>query len=185
MDRTTVDLSGYPDLVVLYLGMRVNLLRGVATLLGFGPKISAAANDKPDGLLAHENIIYSLFPLHIGMRQYWRDFDSLEAWARSEPHKIWWQGFLKDQKGTGFWHEAYFRRGGFEAVYVNVPAKLGLRQFAPEVQARGPMFTSRQRAGRAQERTGPPPVVAEEALYPGQAGHQAQVEPGTPENKNS
>lgn len=183
MDRTTVDLSGYPDLVVLYLGMRVNLLRGVATLLGFGPKISAAAKDKPDGLLAHENIIYSLFPLHIGMRQYWRDFDSLEAWARSEPHKLWWQSFLKDQKGTGFWHEAYFRRGGFEAVYVNVPTKLGLRQFAPEVQARGPMFTSRQRAGRSGERAGPAPVVAEEVLYERPVGDQPAANAGAPDGK--
>jgi hypothetical protein len=26
VDRRTVDLSGYPDLVVIYLGMRVNTL---------------------------------------------------------------------------------------------------------------------------------------------------------------
>jgi hypothetical protein len=38
--RRTVDLSQYPDLVVIYLGMRVNVLRGVKTLFGFGPKIS-------------------------------------------------------------------------------------------------------------------------------------------------
>lgn len=66
LERETVDLSAYPDLVVLYLGMRVNLLRGVATLLGFGPKIDSAARAKPDGLLGHERIIYSLLPLHIG-----------------------------------------------------------------------------------------------------------------------
>jgi pimeloyl-ACP methyl ester carboxylesterase len=40
------------------------------------------------------------------MRQYWRDFDSLERWARSLPHKAWWQEFLRDSGGTGFWHEA-------------------------------------------------------------------------------
>src|SRR5687768_16109326 len=27
------------------------------------------------------------------MRQYWRDFESLESWARSEPHRVWWQQF--------------------------------------------------------------------------------------------
>jgi len=27
------------------------------------------------------------------MRQYWRDFDVLENWARSEPHTQWWQEF--------------------------------------------------------------------------------------------
>ena len=40
--RETVDLGQYPDLVVIYLGMRVNSLTGFKTLLGFGPKIAAA-----------------------------------------------------------------------------------------------------------------------------------------------
>ena len=77
--RQTVDLTQYPDLVVIYLGMRVNALAGIKTLFGFGPKISYSVAAKPDGLLLHENIIYSLFPLHAGMRQYWRDFQSLET----------------------------------------------------------------------------------------------------------
>lgn len=164
MDRRTVRLSQYPDLVVLYLGMRVNAFRGIKTLLGFGPKISAVGRDMPDGLLAHDNIIYSLFPLHIGMRQYWRDFESLENWARSEPHRLWWREFLRDPKGTGFWHEAYFMRGGMEAVYVDVPQIFGFRKFAEEVPAKGTMFSSRQRAGREGDATSPS-VVAESELY--------------------
>jgi hypothetical protein len=67
--RQTVDLSAYPDLVVVYLGMTVNALTGVKTLLGFGLKIDSVAA-RPDGLLLHENIFYSFFPLHFGMRQY-------------------------------------------------------------------------------------------------------------------
>ena len=66
--RETVNLSEYPDLVVIYLGMRVNALTGIKTLLGFGPKISQAVNAKPAGLLLHENLLYSL--RHFGMRQY-------------------------------------------------------------------------------------------------------------------
>jgi hypothetical protein len=31
-NRQTVDLSGFPDLVVIYLGMRVNRPRGLRTL---------------------------------------------------------------------------------------------------------------------------------------------------------
>jgi hypothetical protein len=57
---------------------------------------------------------------HLGMRQYWRDFDALEAWARSTPHREWWRDFLRSSPGTGFWHEAYFMRGGMEAVYDDV-----------------------------------------------------------------
>ena len=33
---------------------------------------------RSDGLLLHENLLLSLIQPHGGMRQYWRDFDSLE-----------------------------------------------------------------------------------------------------------
>jgi hypothetical protein len=33
-----------------------------------------------------ENLIWSLVPSHLGMRQYWRDLDRLERWTRSGPH---------------------------------------------------------------------------------------------------
>ena len=59
VERRTVNLSAYPDLVVIYLGMRVNRIAGIKTLLGFGPKISSSAAAHPDGLLRHETIIYS------------------------------------------------------------------------------------------------------------------------------
>lgn len=163
--RMTVDLSNYPDLVVIYLGMRVNFLRGIKTLLGFGPKIQDAVKAKPDGLLLHENFIFSLFPLHLGFREYWRDFSSLEAWARSEPHRAWWKGFLRDSGGTGFWHETYFSRGGIEAIYDDLPTPLGLMAFAPSREAKGPMFGARQRLGIAGQPTAPPPV-AEQDLNP-------------------
>ena len=47
--RQTVDLSSFPDLVVIYLGMKVRSLRGLLTLLSFGPRISAAVAQKPRG----------------------------------------------------------------------------------------------------------------------------------------
>lgn len=43
--RRTVDLSGYPDLVVIDLGMRVNAWYGLKTLLGFGPRIQPGVGD--------------------------------------------------------------------------------------------------------------------------------------------
>jgi hypothetical protein len=159
VERRTVDLSAYPGLVVIYLGMRVNTWTGLKTLLGIGPQITRAVEQKPDGLLLHENLIFSLFPPHLGMRQYWRDFDALEAWSRSTPHRTWWENFLRSSGGTGFWHEAYFMSGGMEAVYDDVPVRLGFAQFAPVVPARGAMFSARTRAKRPG--TPLPPVVAE------------------------
>ena len=41
VDRRTVDLSAYPDLVVIYLGMRVNAFAGLKRLLGLGPQTPA------------------------------------------------------------------------------------------------------------------------------------------------
>jgi Domain of unknown function (DUF4188) len=164
VERRTVDLSGYPDLVVIYLGMRVNAWNGLKTLIGFGPQIDAATKAKPEGLLLHENLIFSIVPLHSGMRQYWRDFDSLERWARSEPHRIWWQRFLRDTGGTGFWHETYFARGGIEAIYDDLPKPIGMMKFAPLKPARGPMFSARTRAGRDPAGT-TVPILSEDDLY--------------------
>ena len=75
---------------------------GLKTLFGFGSQIKNSVDQKPDGLLLHEYFIMSLVPLHLGMRQYWRDFDALEAWSRSPPHREWWRDFLRSSRGTGF-----------------------------------------------------------------------------------
>ena len=169
VNRQTVDLSGYPDLVVIYLGMRVNAVTGLKTLFGLGPQISRSVSARPDGLLLHEDFILSLVPPHLGMRQYWRDFDALEQWARSEPHRQWWQAFLRDSGGTGFWHETYFMRGGMEAVYDDVVKATGFLKFAPGKPARGPMFSARGRAAREGTAASGAAFVESE-LYPGQDG---------------
>lgn len=162
VERRTVDLSQFPELVVIYLGMRVNRITGLKTLFGFGPKISVSVAAQPDGLLTHETVIYSLFPAHVGMRQYWRDMDSLLAWTRSEPHREWWKNFLRDSGGTGFWHETYLMRGGIEAIYDDVPQPIGMMKFAPLNPARGAMFGAAHRAGKPGSEDA---VVSENELY--------------------
>ena len=62
VNRRTVDLSQYPGLVVVYLGMRVNRMAGLKTLAGFGPQISDSVAAQPVGLLLHENFVFSLSP---------------------------------------------------------------------------------------------------------------------------
>ncbi|WP_230329568.1 phenylacetaldoxime dehydratase family protein [Nocardia aurantiaca] len=159
----TADLSEYPDLVVILLGMRVRTPRGILRLLGVGPKLYRSHHDRPDGLLSHEDVVWSLWPPHWGARQYWRDLESLERWTRSEPHRQWWQRFLRDSGGTGFWHEAYFARGGIDSVYDDMSAPAGLARFAPTVPARGRLFSTRGRVrGTAPEIA---PAVTESALY--------------------
>jgi hypothetical protein len=105
--------------------------------------IGGAVAGKPDGLLAHETVIFSLN--HVGMRQYWRDLESLEAFTRSEPHKTWWRDFQKDTRGTGFWHETYRKAGGMEAIYIGMPSPIGFGVFAPARRPTGPFMTARER----------------------------------------
>jgi Domain of unknown function (DUF4188) len=157
--RSTVDLSKFPDLVVIYLGMRVNALRGIKTVVGLGPQIVSAGEAKPEGLLhCEQNIIYGIFPFHVGMRWYWRDFASMEAWTRSPPHRDWWKKFLKGSGGTGFWHETYCMQGGMEAIYDDLSsASPGMSAFAPQIPARARSFSSRRRL----DLDGPTPVQPE------------------------
>ena len=160
--RQTVDLAEFPDLVVIYLGMRVEKPRGLVKLLRTGRQIAAGVAEKPEGLLLHESLLFSLVPPHAGMRQYWRDLDSLERWTRELPHKEWWQDFLRDSAGTAFWHETYFMRGGMEAIYDDMSKPIGTMSFAPVDKARGRMFSARSRLGLGNPQLGP--VIPEETL---------------------
>jgi hypothetical protein len=60
--RFTVDLSDYPDLVTIYLGLRVKSIRGLLPALEFGPKLKQAVKDNPPGLLRHEFALLALPP---------------------------------------------------------------------------------------------------------------------------
>lgn len=61
------------------------------------------------------------------MVQYWRDFESLNAFARSPdmPHLGPWRRFnkaVRDNGDVGIYHETYkVRAGEYEAIYGNMP----------------------------------------------------------------
>jgi hypothetical protein len=137
--RRSVDLSAYPDLVVIYLGMQVRTLRGLWTLLRMGGPLGEVRRNPPDGLLGHEGMLFS--PIHFGFRQYWRDLESLERFTKTDPHKTWWGKFLRDNGGTGLWHETYRRQGGMEAIYLGMPP-IGFAKFAPDRTPQGPFMTA-------------------------------------------
>lgn len=70
----------------------------------------------------------------------------MEVWSRSPPHREWWQTFLRDSGGTGFWHETYCMRGGMEAIYDDLEhANIGFSAFAPRMPARARKFSARER----------------------------------------
>ena len=161
VQRNTVDLSNYPELVVIYLGMRVNAFRGLKMLLGLGPQIADSVKAKPDGLLCHEQLYYGFAPPHVGMRQYWRDLDSLLLWTRSDPHRQWWKDFLRETSGTGFWHETYTMRGGMEGIYDDVPTPIGFARFSPPQPALGSMFSASKRMNLSER---PDAAVSEQEL---------------------
>jgi hypothetical protein len=140
--KVSVDLTPYPDLVVVYLGFRAKGLRGLRQLMGFGRGFRAIKANPPDGLLRHESLLWGW--MHIGMRQYWRDLPSLEAFTRSAPHADWWRDFARGAGGSGFWHESYRRAGGMEGIYIGMPPT-GFGTFAPPRTPAGNFKTARQR----------------------------------------
>jgi hypothetical protein len=56
-NRQTVNLSEFPDLVVIYLGMQVRNMRGMGKLLQTGRQIKVGVAQGPDGLLLYEDIV--------------------------------------------------------------------------------------------------------------------------------
>ncbi len=140
--RHSIDLSPYPDLVVVYLGYRAAGLRGIRTMLRIGVGLRKLQADPPDGLLLHEGMMFGL--THPGFRQYWRDFEALEAFTRAPYHAALWKDFVRDTGGGGIWHEAYQMKGGMEGIYLNMPAS-GFGRFAPARAPEGAARTSRER----------------------------------------
>lgn len=141
--RRSVDLSRYPGLVVVYLGYRAKSVRAVWSLLRIGRGLRAIQRNPPDGLLSHEGLWFGF--MHPGFRQYWRDFDSLEAFTRAPQHSAWWGDFARNPTYGGIWHETYRLSGGMEAIYSGMP-RIGLASFAPERIPIGAFKSARQRA---------------------------------------
>ena len=82
--------------------------------------------------------------------QYWRDFDSLEAYARSRDREHWpaWVDFNKrvGSDGTvGIFHETYaVDAGRHETIYANMPA-WGLGKVSGITDATGSRNEARSR----------------------------------------
>ncbi len=139
-------------LVVFLIGMRINHFHKVGRWLpvfrAMGPMLRELQRNPDSGFLGTEYALCS--PRQILLLQYWRDFDSLEAYARDREAKHWpaWTAFNKaiGNDGTvGIYHETYAIAGGaHESLYANMPP-FGLGRFAGLVSATGSRNAARER----------------------------------------
>jgi hypothetical protein len=122
---------GDAGLVVFLIGMRVNRLRAVGTWLPVAramPRMLAElAGDPALGLLGATSCVQGRGALNV---QYWRDLDSLLAYAHAadHEHRPAWREFnrlVRDADGVvGIWHETFVvPPGAHESVYVDMPAQ--------------------------------------------------------------
>ena len=148
--RFTAAHSG--PLVVFAIGMRINHFLRIGKWLpvakAMGPMIAELSRDPDSGFLGAEFLLS--FPRTVLILQYWRDFDSLEAYARDRDRQHWpaWTAFNKaiGNDGTvGIFHETYcIEASGHETIYVNMPP-FGLGKVAGTNPATGSRSEARSR----------------------------------------
>lgn len=128
--RHTADLD--PDehsgLVLFHIGMRINRLRAPRTWLPVllaMPRMLRELSARPElGLLSSEVFRSGRTFLVV---QYWRDFASLDRWARSadDLHLPAWKAFNRAARrsdAAGVFHETFaIGARGSETVYVDMP----------------------------------------------------------------
>jgi Domain of unknown function (DUF4188) len=127
------------DLVVFLIGMRVNKplafskWRPVSQAM---PKMQQELARHPELGCIHTENWFGRTTISV---QYWRDYESLYAYARNptESHLPAWRAFnqaIRDNGTVGIWHETFrVQRGGTEAIYGNMP-RIGLAAAFTHVQ---------------------------------------------------
>ena len=116
------------EVVVFLIGMRINRLRRVRSWLPIVkamPRMLRELAQDPDlGLLGVQSFWGGRTTLAV---QYWRSFEHLEAFARSQDHEHLpaWREFnrlVRDNGDVGIFHETYrVGPGTAESLYGNMP----------------------------------------------------------------
>lgn len=115
------------DFVVFLIGMRINKpwkIRQWWPVMTAMPKMVRELQQA-----GPESGFLGSTPIRLGViAQYWRSFEQLEAYARSQEASHWpaWVAFNKRIRGArgdiGIWHETYrIRAGEYECVYSGMP----------------------------------------------------------------
>ena len=144
-------------LVVFLIGMRINRLlrpdKWLPVARAMPPMIAELSRDRDSGFLGGEFMLIGLRT--IAVFQYWRDFDSLERYARNRDRQHWpaWTAFNKavGANGTvGIFHETYsVAAGAHETIYGNMPP-FGLGRVSGVEPATGSRTEARSRMRGAQ-----------------------------------
>ncbi|OYW45170.1 MAG: transcriptional regulator [Sphingomonadales bacterium 32-68-7] len=139
-------------IVVFLIGMRINHFHKPGKWLPVARAMPAMLRelyaDPASGFLGAETLLGGVRVLF--MLQYWRDFDSLEGYARDPDRVHWpaWAAFNKAVGGNGsvgIFHETYcVDAGRFETIYANMPA-FGLGKVSGVVPATGSRNAARER----------------------------------------
>jgi hypothetical protein len=80
--------------------------------------------------------------------QYWRSYDALDHWARTQPHSSWWRWLLENSgEDLGFYHEIYQARTA-EAIYEHGTRAVGPALFCSTEEVAAGAGQSRARQER-------------------------------------
>jgi hypothetical protein len=146
----------YDDgLVVFLIGARVNrplAVRRWWPVVAAMPRMLRELQEDPAlGLLSVTSTVQGRGSL---MVQYWRDIESLLAYAHDpgHAHRPAWRDFNQGARAAGdavgIWHETFVvPPGGHETVYVNMPLQ-GLPRAVGAVEVTSARTTARARLGR-------------------------------------
>lgn len=139
-------------LVLFLIGMRINRWHRPDKWLPVAramPRMLAELYRQPElGLMGHETALSGLRTLLT--IQYWRDFESLQAYAhaRDREHLPAWRAFNRASSGNdavGIFHETYLvPKGAHESIYVDMPP-FGLGRAAGMEAAEGRRGDARRR----------------------------------------
>jgi hypothetical protein len=146
--RWTAEIEG--DFVVFLIGMRINkpwkVHKWLRVFLAM-PRMLKELSARPES-----GFLGAMTSLGV-IVQYWRSFDHLEAYARSQDHAHWpaWVAFNRYVGSTsgdvGIWHETYLVRAGeYETLYGSMPPT-GLGKASRLAPVAGHRESARGRAG--------------------------------------
>ena len=153
MDRVVASLPGsIAELALARIGLiarRWSARGAVRSLAKAAERAATEAKVAGAGLLHAER--FAAGTGHVVLLQYWRDYESMEAWTRRPPHSEWWRSAvdrMRRKGDLGVYHESFLvPRANVESIYLDSPP-VGLMAFGDLDDANGPRTAARDRLGR-------------------------------------